>query len=230
VSDGWSVWLSYRPSDFLMFSPRIYWRLFESLNRAVWPGHLAVGITALAGWGWWARGGRTHTDIAARAAAAALALCWGFVSWAFLLQRYAPINWAATAFAAAFVLQALGLLGLAATGGMQLRALGSHRRAGMGLMLWALLLHPLLAWAGGRPWQQAEVFGLAPDPTAIGTLGLLLLLQGQTAATQVRLQLLCAVPLLWCVVSAVTLWTMGSSQAWVLSAAALLACAVGLRR
>jgi hypothetical protein len=230
VSDGWNVWLSYRPSDLLMFSPRIYWRLFESLNQALWPAHLAMGITALAGWGWWAHGARTRADIAVRAAAALLALCWGVVGWDFLWQLYAPINWAASAFAAAFALQALGLFGLAAAGGMQLRAPGSRRRAGMGLMLWALCLHPLLAWAAGRPWQQAELFGLAPDPTAIGTLGLLLLLQGQTAATRVRLQLLCAVPWLWCVVSAVTLCTMGSAQSWVLGAAALLACAAGLRR
>ena len=34
-----------------------------------------------------------------RASAVALALCWLFVAWAFLLQRYAPINWAADAFA-----------------------------------------------------------------------------------------------------------------------------------
>ena len=30
-------WESYRLSDFLLFSPRTYWRLFELHNEALWP-------------------------------------------------------------------------------------------------------------------------------------------------------------------------------------------------
>ena len=40
-------WLSYRPQDFLLFSPRTYWRLFELHNEALWPLHLltfAIGL------------------------------------------------------------------------------------------------------------------------------------------------------------------------------------------
>ena len=32
-----SEWWTYRPSDFLMFAPRTYWRLFELHNEAWWP-------------------------------------------------------------------------------------------------------------------------------------------------------------------------------------------------
>ncbi|RUA22758.1 hypothetical protein DSL92_03940 [Billgrantia gudaonensis] len=32
-----SEWLSYRPQDFLMFSPRVYERLFVLHNEALWP-------------------------------------------------------------------------------------------------------------------------------------------------------------------------------------------------
>ena len=28
---------SYRLSDFLLFSPRVYWRMFELHNAALWP-------------------------------------------------------------------------------------------------------------------------------------------------------------------------------------------------
>ena len=45
-----SEWWTYRLSDFLMFSPRTYYRLFELYNAEVWPGHwvgLSVGATAL---------------------------------------------------------------------------------------------------------------------------------------------------------------------------------------
>ena len=81
---------------------------------------------------------------------------------------------------------------------------------------------PAAGRAGRRPWPQAEVFGLAPDPTAIGTLGWLLLLGGHP--------LLWVVPLLWCAVTAATLATMGSALALVPLAAALVALAALRRR
>ena len=58
--------------------------------------------------------------------------------------------------------------------GIGLAAGRVRRRVGLGLLLWAVLVHPVLALAMGRPWVQAEVFGLAPDPTAIAVLGVLL--------------------------------------------------------
>jgi hypothetical protein len=44
---------------------------------------------------------------------------------------------------------------------------------GIALYVYALALHPLIALVAGRPLQAAEVVGIAPDPTAIATLGLL---------------------------------------------------------
>ena len=42
-----SEWWTYRPEDFLLFSPRVYWRMFELHNAALWPLHvltLAAGL------------------------------------------------------------------------------------------------------------------------------------------------------------------------------------------
>ena len=42
-----SEWWTYSLSDFLLFSPRTYYRLFELYNLAVWPAQiftLALGI------------------------------------------------------------------------------------------------------------------------------------------------------------------------------------------
>jgi hypothetical protein len=78
------------------------------------------------------------------------------------------------------------------------------------------LAYPLLAPLFGRPWQFSEVYGIAPDPTAIATLGFLLLARGGLPI------LLLAIPLLWCLASGVTLWAMDEPQAWVPLAAALL--------
>src|SRR2546426_10978908 len=67
-----------------------------------------------------------------------------------------------------------------------------------------------------RPWLQAEIFGIAPDPTVVATLGVLM------AADRTHWELL-VVPLLWCAISGGTLWAMQSSDALLAPAAALLA-------
>ena len=69
------------------------------------------------------------------------------------------------------------------------------------MIVYALAIHPLIAPLSGRPWTQAEIFGLAPDPTVIATLGVLV------AAARPNWHLL-VLPLLWCAISGLTLWTM----------------------
>lgn len=209
-----SEWWTYRPSDFLMFSPRIYWRLFESMNAAWWPVQAALPAAALV---WLALIWRTRPERAARGAAAAaagLAGCWLLAAWAFLLERFAPINWPASLYAVVFLVQGLGLVVLAAVGsrgGLVRRAPGRPgARIGAAIGLWALLGHPLLAPLAGRPWTQAEVFGLAPDPTAIATLAYLLLVAPGAARARVLWRGLWLAPLAWCVLSGITLATMGN--------------------
>ena len=224
-----SEWWSYRPSDFLMFSPRIYWRLFESLNREAWSAQPLVLGVALA-WLWrYGRHASAPDPTAVRLPLCGTALAWLVVAWFFFQQRYAPINWAAAYATPAFALQALGMLALALWGGVRGHGEARRRYPGLVLLGWALLVHPLLALAGDRPGLQAEVFGLSPDPTAIGTLGLLLMLRADTAAARRVLRLLWPLPWLWCVISAATLWTLGSAQGWVPMLAAALALFVRVR-
>jgi len=218
-----SEWWTYRPADFLMFAPRTYWRLFELHNDAWWPVQPLLVLAGLAWMLWLARAIKPARQgaPALRAGAAGLAAAWAFVAASFLLPRYAPINWAASGFAAGFFVQALGLAALATRADLRVAPPGARRRIGLLLGLWALLGQPLLAMAFGRPWTQAEVFGLAPDPTAIATLGFLLLVDAPGRSARWPLRLLWTLALAWCAVSAATLWTMGSAQGWVLLAAAL---------
>lgn len=221
-----SEWWTYRPADLLMFAPRTYWRLFELHNDALWPLPVATTLAGIA----LALGlMRGHTP-ALRAGAAGLALCWALVAWAFLWRRYAPIQPVAGAFAIAFALQALGLLALCAARSLRGTDQRARRGTGLALLAWALLAHPLLALAAGRPLAQAELFGLAPDPTVIASLGLLLYAQTGTRATRALLWALRSLALAWCLVSAATLWTMGSPQGWVPLAAAALTLAGLWRR
>jgi hypothetical protein len=154
-----------------MFSPRTYWRLVELYNRDVWPLQLiaaAAGLLAL-----WLAATR---PAARRIVAALLALAWLWVGWAFHWQRYATINLAAPYLAGACWLQAalLVIVGVASHSGPGRPANAVVRGLGWVLASGGLLLYPLAGLAAGRPWAQAEVFGVMPEPTALATLGLLL--------------------------------------------------------
>lgn len=209
-----SEWWTYTLSDLLMFSAKTYYRLFELYNLAIWPAQLAAGAIGVAILACVARGGAAP----GRVAAALLAACWLWVAWAYHAERYARINSAAPYFALGFALEALLLLWMAAGHGRfaLAPARGAPGRAALGLLLFAMLGYPLLAAASGRPWRQLEMFGVAPDPTALATLGLLL------SAPRID-WLLLPIPLLWCAISGATLWTMHAPDAWVAPLAALLA-------
>jgi hypothetical protein len=217
-----SEWWTYSLSDLLLFSPRTYYRLFDLYNAALWPAHvlaLAIGLAIPA---LLVLGGSHRWN---HVAGILLAACWLWVAWAFLFTRYATINWATTWFASLFMVQAV-LLVLAGAAGGEFRATSRLRRAGaVALFIFALLIQPLIGPLMGRPWTQVEVFGMAPDPTALGTLGFALLLP-----TPGRRWLLLVIPLLWCAISGATLWTMGSPDALVLSAAGLLALSIAALR
>ncbi|MBA4328313.1 MAG: hypothetical protein C0428_08810 [Polaromonas sp.] len=196
-----SEWWTYTLSDFLMFSPRTYWRLVELYNRDFWPLQLplfAAGLAAV----WLASVRRAP---AFRWIAFGLAATWLWVGWAFLWQRYASINWAATYVAIAFAVQALLLAGLALRSGQAASPPSKAARGVGGLLAAAGLLYPLSGLALGRPWLQSEVVGMMPEPTALLTLGLLLL--GGQPSTSTGRALLFYIPLLCLLLGAATAWT-----------------------
>lgn len=212
-----SEWWTYSLRDLLLFSPQTYYRLFELYNLEWWPLHmlaLALGVAVPV---LWRRGGVR----AGRGIAAILALGWLWVAWGFHWQRYAGINLAAGYFAWAFAVQALLVLWLGGVRGRLTPAPASRlqQRAGLGLLLFALGLFPLMGPLLGRSWTQAEVFAMAPDPTVLATLGVLLL-------AGVRSLWLYPIPVAWCLISGATLWAMDAPDAAVMPLAALLA--VGL--
>src|SRR6266567_893774 len=75
------------------------------------------------------------------------------------------------------------------------RLVFERRPAGLAIFLFALVVQPLIGLLLGRTWRQVEIFGVAPDPTAIATLGLLLLATGRVRWEQL------VVPLFWCAIS-----------------------------
>jgi hypothetical protein len=220
-----SEWWTYRLGSFLLFSPRTYFRLHELYNAAVWPAQLAglalgIAVVVLA---------CRARPVAERAVPLLLALAWLFVAWAYQYRHYATINWAATYFAGAFALQ----------GGMFVVAALTHHRSvsfdgrrtartrlGAALAVFGMLVQPALGVALGRNAAQSEYFGVAPDPTVVATLGVLLI------ARRAR-WFLWIVPLLWCAISGAFQVMMRLPDGWLLpliGAAAALAAVTGSGR
>ena len=220
-----SEWWTYRASDFLMFSPSAYWRLMELHNAYLWPWHLLLlGAGAALLLGVCLRWPR-----AAPLGAALLSALTLFTAWSFVELRYGQINSAAHAMALVLAASAIGLamlaLGRLNTGW----ASGLRRRFGIGLLAFALAGLPLTALLLGRPLLQAEWFGLMPDPTVFAVLAWLLCTRRTHSQEQVAGWMRAAVwtiSIVWCAASAATLATMGSAQALVPAAVAVLAAAV----
>jgi hypothetical protein len=210
-----SEWWTYRLTSFLLFSPSTYYRMLERYNLAIWPAQLAgvaIGLAIVA----LLIGKRRHHE---RIVAGLLAACWLWIALAFHYQRYAQINWAATWFALAFACEALLLVVVGVLAGrLDLRlAKGGTLWIATSIVAISILGYPILAPLTGRPWTTAEIFGVAPDPTAIASAAVLALVRGRIR------WLLLVVPLLWCAIAAATLRAMDAPESFVVVAAALLA-------
>ncbi|TDT43113.1 hypothetical protein DES49_0923 [Halospina denitrificans] len=185
---------TYTVSQFIPMTPEVYFRLFERLNEAVWPWQVPVFAAAvIAPFLLWRGRGLS--------AAVLMALCWFWVAAVFQFYFHAELNWAGPYFGWAFVLQGLLVL-IAGARGRLPGTSGVRAMIGAGLMGFALVLYPLLGPLTGRSWAGLELAGTAPDPTAMLTLGLLLV--------PVRVPwLLVPIPVIWCLYSGATWWALG---------------------
>jgi uncharacterized protein DUF6064 len=209
-----SEWWTYHLSDFLLFTSRTYHRLFEIYNAAIWPAQilaLALGLAIVPL-------SRRGSASSGRLIAAILAACWLWVGIAFHAARYATINYAAGYFAWAFGLEAALLIWIGVVRGRLLfeRPVDVAGRVGVAIFLIALVIEPLIGPLIGRGWKGIELFGVAPDPTAVGTLGILLLARGRARG------LLMVIPVIWCATTAAFLFAMEAPDFWIPLMAAVL--------
>lgn len=192
-------WRSYRLEDFIPFTPEVYFRLIERVNETWWPVQLlalALGLAALI---LAVRGN-------ARWALALLAPAWAFSGIVFHLHYYAEINVAATWFGYLFIAQAVLLLALAATMGKPDPSSHPGRWrtvTGVAITVVGLLPSSLVSLARSENWSQSEFFALHPDPTALATIGLVILcLRG------LKTGLAALIPIAWAAISILTLIAM----------------------
>jgi membrane protein implicated in regulation of membrane protease activity len=156
-----------------------------------------------------------------RAVFVLLVAAWWWVAWGYEHQRFAAINWAADYWAVLFALQGAALLWV----GVVRAGVAFHRDASptdpvaIAIVVAGLVIYPCVAVALGRPWLRAEVFALMPEPTAIATLGFLLLARPMP-------RWLFIVPVASCLFAGAMLWALHASEAWLapLAAVVSLAC------
>jgi hypothetical protein len=198
----------------LPFTREVLFRLFATYNEEVWPAPVVaglLGVVALAlvvhpavRWGW--------------LPAAILAGIWAWNGAVYHFQYFATINFMAPGFAVAFVLEAL----LLAWAGVVRRRLRFRFRrsvrgwAGLALAAYGLGVYPLTSVLSGHAWPAMPVFGVAPGPTTVFTLGLLLL-----AEERIPVHLV-AIPLLWTLVGGSAAWLLDVPEDLALPAAGLL--------
>jgi hypothetical protein len=216
-------WFSYSLTDFLLFAPETYQRLFVRYNQAVWPAQIvgALGALVVLWLVLWLVLRRVDSRIAIGVVHALPAIGWLWIGTDFLYQRYGVINWAATWPAVGFMAQGVLLLAVAAIAPRPAgHAPPAARIIGLGLMAAALVVVPLSGPLAGRPWGAIEIVGVTPDPTAVFTLGLL------AGTAGIWRLILLPVPVLWCLFSGATALAMDTGDAWllpVLAAAGLVA-------
>jgi hypothetical protein len=135
-----SEWWTYRPSSFLLFSARTYYRLFELYNTEIWPWQILAFLAGLAILVLL----RKPSAWQGRAISVLLAASWLWVAYAYLYSRYATINWVATYFASAFAPEALMLIVFGVGRGLVwVSAARWIRWTGVGLVIFAVILQPL---------------------------------------------------------------------------------------
>ena len=192
----------------LPFTAEILFSSFEQYNRALWPLPIvapALGIVMLALALRPARAGD-------RAICMLLALAWLWVGVGYHILHFAALDFAAPAYGAFFIVQGL-LLGWRALvrNGLAFRFTGDlFGWCGLALALSAALACPLADGLWSPGWPSVRVVGLAPGPTAVFTLGMLLLGVGRTPLH------LALIPLLWTLIAGATAWILSIPQDLVL--------------
>lgn len=171
----------------LPFTVTDFLSVFAVYNAAIWPAQIAALAIALVPLY------AVFSGKALRLAALALAVLWGFTGIGYHLIYFARINPMAPVFAGLFILQAILFVASSARpGDLRLQASPSFRSAaGLTVIAYAVAVYPLLGLLAGHGGMAGPMFGVAPCPTTIFTLGILMLARGRWVAW------LAVIPVLW---------------------------------
>ncbi len=173
----------------LPFTTDEFLAVFAAYNAAIWPFQIAaygLGLAAVLAF-------IVGNHGLMRLGFVALALLWAFTGFGYHLIFFAQINPIAPGFAAFFVLESV-LLAAAAMQPGDLRLhlnRGFRSIAGMITIIYAVVVYPILGIWAGHGAMAGPMFGVAPCPTTIFTLGMLMIARGRWVVW------LSIIPVLW---------------------------------
>jgi hypothetical protein len=199
----------------LPFSRLEFLQVFSAYNESIWPAQIlaaALGVATLvllfAGKSCWA----------SRIIATILAIFWTFTGVGYHWLFFSEINTAAYLFGGLFLDAALIFI-VEGTIRDRVRfeiSWDSRAWAAFALVFYSLVLYPVLGLIATHPYPETPLFGVAPCPTTIFTLGMLVV------ASHPRPFLLAAVPLLWATIGGSAAYLLGVPQDWGLIVAAII--------
>jgi len=176
--------LSYSIIDFISISPEVYVNLFSRLNTTLWPGPLllllsGIGLLVALLKQWF------------RCAYLILGFAWLSCAYAFHFRLLSELNWVGYWIAVLFALQGMLFLIVAwlrPEFELRQQKLAVLTLFAISLSLIFFLIVPVFF---DRSWQSIEIFALAPNPTCVVSVGVLM-------TFKFRWQwLLWLIPLLW---------------------------------
>jgi hypothetical protein len=155
-----------------------------------------------------------------------LALLWAWNAAAYHFAFFTLINPAAYGFAALFAVQAVALAVAALRiSGLRFSVQGGWRSfAGFALIAYAMVVYEVLAAWAGHGFLQGPLFGVAPCPTNIFTMGLFLMARGSA------LIWLSLIPLLWAVIGTSAAFLLGITEDLMLGLAGITLVVSLIRR
>jgi hypothetical protein len=187
----------------LPFTSRIFYSFISRYNAELWPAQLGVLALALVAVAMVFRpgifGGRAGR-LSGRIAGLLIAAAWARVGYDFYWLEFARMNFVAPVYAPLFGLQALLLLvTMSALGNVGFAArTGAPGKAGRVLIALALIGWPAADAILGPGIAAARLPGLAPGPTVLMTLGVLLCAENRAPYH------LAIIPVLWCLATIAT--------------------------
>jgi hypothetical protein len=198
----------------LPFSRTEFLQVFAAYNVAIWPTQfVAAGLGLLAVTLLFLR-----PKWADRAIAAILCTFWLAMAIGYHWTYFSAVNEAAYVFGALFALAALVFLVEGVIRGRMNFAVTPGFRVWLAtaLVAYSFVVYPLVSLIVTHPYPETPLFGVAPCPTTIFTLGLLLLVWHP------RPWLPALIPLLWSVIGGSAAFRLDVPQDFGLIAAAIL--------
>jgi hypothetical protein len=201
----------------LPFSHQEFLAVFASYNEAIWPAQALAYLLGLACLALLLRPG----PVAGRFILIVLSAMWAWTGVGYHGVFFAVINPAAYGFAVLFVLQGVLLAALALRRPPRFRFCRDVSGwTGLALTIYALALYPLIGALAGQTYPAAPMFGVAPCPVVLFTLGLLLLAEPRPPRVSI------AAPALWALIGGSAAFLLGVVQDWPLLIAGLAAAAL----